>query len=91
MDVSIDLKNIPSWSYKKIMANPQIFMSKAGLRKRLRLKGSSSASDRSRLMRRTMKELSLWVRNLQDLWALSGKSTRKIRVKIPMIPVIWKA
>lgn len=59
------------------------------MRKRIRLKGSSSASDRSRLMRRTTKAHSFSLRNRQDLCARSGKSTSRRRVKTPITPVIY--
>lgn len=74
--------------YKNIIANPQIFRSRAGDRKRLREKGSTSPSERSRLIRRTMNAHSFSLRNLQDLCALSGKSTRKVMVRMPITPVI---
>lgn len=77
-------------THRKIIANPQIFKSKAGLKNRLKVNGSESPSERSRLIRRTIKAHSFSLRNLNDLCALSGKSTRKINARIPITPVICR-
>lgn len=73
---------------RKIMAKPQIFGSRAGLRNFLIENASKSPSLRSSLMRRITQAHSRSLRNRHDLCARSGKSTRKKKQRIPMTPVI---
>lgn len=75
-------------TYKKIIANPQIFMSRAGFKNFFMVNASASASPRSWLMRRTIHSHSAWFRNPQDLDARSGKSTKKTMQSSPTKPVI---
>lgn len=87
-DISAESRRFRVCTHRKIIANPQIFKSRAGFINRFRLNGSESPSERSRLIRRTMKAHSFSVKNLHDLCALSGKSTRKINARMPITPVI---